>query len=104
MKLRTIFAAVALTAVFAGAPAVSYARGYGDWDTHHVWHDARWWHDNHPAWVWHHHPEWVRVYPNWRALDGDFDEHHVWHDRGWWFDHRPDWVRAHHRDWVRWRD
>jgi hypothetical protein len=90
--------------LFAAAPAVSHARNYGDWDDHHVWHDAGWWHAHHTGWVWHYHPEWVEAYPNWRAVDGDWDEHHVWRDRGWWYDHHPEWVHKHHRDWARWRD
>lgn len=101
MKLRTIFAAAALTALFASAPVVAHA-AYGDWDAHHVWHDAPWWYHHHPDWVWYHHPEWIQVYPDWRPFYGDWDEHHVWHERDWWFAHRPDWVRAHHHDWVRW--
>ena len=102
MKLRTIFTAAALTALFAAAPVVAHADHFGDWDDHHEWRDARWWHENHPAWVYRHHPEWARAYPQWRHYDGDWDDHHVWRDRDWWFDHRPDWVREHHHDWVRW--
>jgi hypothetical protein len=103
MKLRTIFTAAALTALFAAAPVVAHARDHdGDWDDHYVWRAAPWWHEHHPGWVWHHHPEWVRVYPQWRVGDGDWDDHHVWHDRDWWYDHHPDWVREHHRDWRRW--
>jgi hypothetical protein len=105
MKLRTIFTAAALTALFAAAPVVSYAHDHdGDWDEHHEWHDAHWWHDNHPGWIYSHHPEWVTVYPEWRTYDGDYDEGHVWHDRGWWYNNHPEWVREHHHDWARWRD
>jgi len=105
MKLRTFFTAAALTALFAAAPAVARAEHWGDWDDHHhEWHDAHWWHDNHPAWVYHHHPEWATAYPDWRAHDGDWDEHHVWRDRGWWYNNHPEWVREHHHDWVRWHD
>ena len=64
MKLRTIFTAAALTALFAAAPVVAHAHDHdGDWDEHHEWHDAHWWHDNHPGWVYHHHPEWVEGIP-----------------------------------------
>jgi len=105
MKLRTIFTAAALTALFAAAPAVAHADNrHGDWDDHHVWREAPWWHKHHPGWVYAHHPEWVAVYPQWRSYDGDYDDRHVWHDRDWWFDHHPEWVREHHHDWVRWRD
>jgi hypothetical protein len=105
MKLRTIFTAAALTALFAAAPVVAHAAHHdGDWDDHHVWRDAHWWHDNHPRWVYHHHPEWVAVYPQWRVTDGDWDDHHVWRDREWWYSNHPEWVREHHHDWVRWRD
>jgi hypothetical protein len=105
MKLRTIFTAAALTALFAAAPAVSHAHDHdGDWDDHHAWHDAHWWHDNHPGWIYAHHPEWVQTYPEWRVYDGDYDEAHVWHDRGWWYNNHPEWVREHHHDWARWRD
>jgi len=104
MKLRTILTAAALATVFAAAPGVSQAHNYGDWDEHHVWRDAGWWHEHRPGWVWRHHPEWVEEHPNWRAIDGDWDEHHVWRDRGWWYEHHPEWVHRHHPDWVRWRD
>ena len=105
MKLRTIFSAAALTALFALAPVIAHAEhGDGDWDDHHAWHDARWWHDNHPGWVWHHHPDWVERHSDWRATDGDWDDHHVWRDRGWWYENHPNWVREHHHDWVRWHD
>ena len=105
MKLRTVFTAAALTALFAATPVVAHAdRYYGDWDGRHVLHDARWWHEHHPGWIYAHHPEWVAVYPEWRAYDGDYDEYHVWHDRAWWYDHHPEWVHAHHPGWARWRD
>jgi hypothetical protein len=103
MKLRTIFTAAAMTALFAAAPVVAHAdRHDGDWDDHHVWRDAHWWHENHPRWVYHHHPEWVAVYPQWRVNDGDWDDHHVWRDREWWYSNHPQWVREHHHDWKRW--
>ena len=38
MKLRTIFTAAALTALFAAAPVVAHAHDHdGDWDEHHEW-------------------------------------------------------------------
>jgi len=41
MKLRTIFTAAALTALFAAAPAVAHADNrHGDWDDHHAWREA----------------------------------------------------------------
>jgi hypothetical protein len=72
MKLRTLFTAAALTALFAAAPVVAHADHYGDWDEHHAWHDAPWWYHHHPDWVWYHHPEWVNAYPDWRPYYGDW--------------------------------
>jgi hypothetical protein len=105
MKLRTIFTAAALTALFAATPMVAHAdHRYGDWDDHHVWHEAPWWYHNHPDWVWYHHRDWVAAYPDWRPYYGDYDEKHVWRDRDWWYANHPDWVRERHHDWARWHD
>ena len=67
MKLRTIFTAAALTALFAAAPVVAHAEHHGDSDDHHEWRDAHQWHDNHPGWIYQHDPEVVTVYPEWRT-------------------------------------
>jgi hypothetical protein len=104
MRLRTFFAAAALTALFAAAPVVAHAEHDGDWDDHHSWHDSGWWHEHHPGWVYRHHPEWAERHEDWRRNDGDWDDHHAWHSRTWWYDHHPNWVRAHHPNWVRWHE
>jgi hypothetical protein len=106
MKLRKIFAAAAIAAVFA-LPTIAQAREHGrwgDWDEHHEWRSDNWWHEHHPGWLYQHHPEWIERHTEWRHYDGDWDDVHRWHDRGWWFNHHPEWVREHHRDWDRWRD
>ena len=54
MNLRTIFTAAALTALFAAAPVVAHADHYGDWDDHHVWHDAGWCHASSRERTWRH--------------------------------------------------
>ena len=127
MRLRTLLAATALTALFAAAPAMAQPHdhdgvphgpgpaggpggpphGPGDWDAHHEWRDQGWWHDNHPEWIREHHPEWYRDHPDWRNVaegphgDGDWDDHHVWHDDGWWYRNHPEWIREHHPEWYR---
>ena len=77
-------------------------RRWGDYDERHEWHDADWWHENHPDWIASNHPDWMQDHPDWRGRgEGDYDERHVWHDRDWWNDHHPDWVQAHHPDWYK---
>ena len=73
---------------------------YGAYGPDHNWHDADWWHQNNPNWMYSNHPEWAQNHPDWKG-DGDFDDNHQWHDRGWWNDHHPDWVNKHHPDWYK---
>ena len=83
------------------------ARGpgrWGDYDDHHEWRDADWWHDHDRAWMYRHHPEWVENHPNWRHDDGDWDDAHAWHDRNWWNENHRDWVERRHPDWERQHD
>src|SRR5208282_1821238 len=52
----------AVTCTLMATPAMAqYAGGqhFGDYDEHHVWRDAQWWHGNNPEWMYSHHPEWV---------------------------------------------
>src|SRR5882757_1234539 len=83
----------------AGGP-----RGWGDYDDHHEWRDADWWHDHDRGWMYRHHPEWVENHPNWRHDDGDWDDAHAWHDRNWWNENHRDWVERRHPDWERQHD
>jgi hypothetical protein len=108
MRLRMVLTLAAMVAVLAAVPVrVAHAkehRGWGDYDEHHEWRGADWWHEHHPVWFWDHHPEWAANHPRWRYSDGDWDDHHHWHDREWWYgrDHR--WVEKHHPHWKRWHD
>ena len=104
MRLRTAFAAAALTALFAAAPVMAQPgppHGPGDFDEHHEWHPDVWWREHHPEWIHEHHPEWFRNHPDWVSGSGAFDDHHVWHDRQWWWQYHPEWVRTHHPNWER---
>ena len=96
MKKRIIAIVVAIA--LAGPVASALAREMGDYDRHHKWHGAAWWHEHHHAWMHEHHPEWAEHHREWQN-DGDFDEHRHWHDRKWWHKHRHEWVREHHPDW-----
>lgn len=81
-----------------GAPYA--ARGYGDYDEHHVWRSSDWWQTNNPGWWRQHHPEWAANHPHWYP-DGDYDDHHVWRDSGWWQKNHPqDWSQWHHNNGV----
>lgn len=71
-----------------------YARGYGDYDSGHVWRDSDWWQQNNPGWWREHHPDWAANHPHWYP-DGDYDDHHVWRDTGWW-------QKNHPQDWSQW--
>jgi hypothetical protein len=71
----------------------------GAYDNHHQWHDADWWHDNHPDWVHQNHPEWNESHPGWMK-EGSYDDEHRWHDRDWWEQNHPDWVKEHHPHWA----
>jgi hypothetical protein len=77
---------------------------WGDYDEHHEWRDADWWHAHDRAWMYRHHPEWVENHPDWRHDDGDWDDSHVWHDRNWWNENHRDWVQRRHADWLRDKD
>ncbi len=77
MKLRVVFAVASIAAVLAALPARADEHSKrGDYDEHHGWHDADWWHDHHPGWLWQHHPEWAEHHREWRLADGDWDDHH----------------------------
>ncbi len=79
-----------------GAPGPYAARGYGDYDEHHVWRSSDWWQQNNPGWWREHHPEWAANHPHWYP-DGDYDDNHVWRDSGWWQKNHPqDWSKWHH--------
>ena len=76
------------------------ASRWGDYDEHHEWHEADWWHQHDPGWMYKHHPEWAENHPDWHGEhDGEYDEHHEWHDRDWWAANHPDWVEKHHPNW-----
>ena len=46
---------------------------WGAYDERHEWHDADWWHDNHPDWFWKNHPDWAKNHPKWRE---EWEHHH----------------------------
>jgi hypothetical protein len=39
---------------------VPYARGEGDYDAQHQWHDRGWWVEHNHPWVAEHHPNWFK--------------------------------------------
>ena len=115
---KALLGAMLLIAALAGT---ARAEHYGLEDSHHVWHDADYWHERHPEWVYRYHPEWAmerqewweadhRQHPEWFGSPywqqypvwtwGDYDEHHVWHYAGWWHDRNPAWFYAHHPGWA----
>jgi hypothetical protein len=70
----------------------AFESNYGSWDEHHRWHDAWWWHENHPDWVYANHPGWGHDY-GW--YDNDWRAHPEWFRnpgyQGWAAAH-PNWV------------
>ena len=107
------------TAIGIGASAIAAPDGLRD--SHGVWHDAEYWHANHPEWVYRYHPEWAvdrqewwladhrghpewfnspywRRYPVWTY--GAYDRGHVWRDAGWWHERDAGWFYAHHPEWA----
>jgi hypothetical protein len=122
MKWRVAFWGLlcALAGTLMVAPAMAYGPHFGEYDTHHVWHDAEWWHHNYPDWMYSHHPQWA-VHYDWWAADhryhpgwfrSPFWRDHpmwawgargprgVWHDYRWWHEHDPGWMYAHHPEWA----
>ena len=78
------------------------SHNFGREDSHHVWHDAEYWHARHPDWVYRYHPEWAiereewwradhEYHPEWFAYPfwqeypvwgwGEYDRYHTW--RSW---------------------
>jgi hypothetical protein len=52
--------------------------GYGRWGAYgpdHNWHEADWWHEHDPGWMYSNHPEWVQDHADWRA---DRNNHPEW--------------------------
>ena len=73
---------------------------WGAYGPNNEWHEADWWHQNNPGWMYKNHPEWAENRPEWRD-EGDFDERREWHDRDWWNNNHPDWVQRHHPNWYK---
>jgi hypothetical protein len=94
---------------------------FGQYDSHHVWHDAEYWHSHHPDWVYRYHPEWAVEHEEWWRIDherhpdwfrnpfwqahpvwryGDYDRSHIWRSYRWWHEHNPEWLYAHHPEWA----
>jgi len=116
---KLLFALVFCSAILAGASAK--AERFGHEDSHHVWHDAGYWHERHPEWVYRYHPDWAVERQEWWEADhqrhpewfgspfwqqypvwtyGDYDERHVWHYSGWWHEHNPNWMYERHPGWA----
>ncbi|MGA7871983.1 MAG: hypothetical protein WCA22_13945 [Candidatus Binatus sp.] len=52
--------------------------GSGRWGAYgpdHNWHEADWWHEHDPGWLYKNHPEWAENHPDWRA---DQTNHPEW--------------------------
>jgi hypothetical protein len=71
----------------------AFESNYGSWDPEHrSWHDAYWWHQNNPSWVYANHPDWGHNY-GWYG--NDYAAHPEWF-------HNPtyqNWAAAH-PEWV----
>jgi hypothetical protein len=71
----------------------AFESNWGGWDPeHHSWHDAYWWHQNNPQWVYANHPDWGHNY-GW--YQNDYGAHPEWF-------HNPtyqNWAAAH-PEWV----
>ncbi len=97
------------------------SHNFGREDSHHVWHDAEYWHARHPDWVYRYHPEWAiereewwradhEYHPEWFAYPfwqeypvwgwGEYDRYHTWRSWGWWHEHDRGWFYAHHPEWA----
>jgi hypothetical protein len=48
---------------------------YGAYGPDHRWHEADWWHQNDPGWMYKNHPEWAENHADWRA---DQSSHPEW--------------------------
>lgn len=48
---------------------------WGAYGPDHNWHEADWWHQNDPGWMYKNHPEWAGNHPDWR---GDEHSHPEW--------------------------
>ena len=83
--MRKLAALVVLPTLFTVLCAPAFARHEGDYDKHHVWRDADWWHRYDPAWVDEHHPEWYEQHPKWKhhghGHDHDGVDHGHDHDK-----------------------
>ena len=113
----------AVTCTLMAAPAMAqYAGGqhFGDYDEHHVWRGAEWWHGNNPEWMYSHHPEWVVERRDWWWYDHKhhpdwfwapfWESYPLWtwgapyegtyHDYWWWHRYHPDWMYANHPEWA----
>lgn len=116
---KLLLATILLTAV-VGIGTLAAAED-GLKDSHGVWHDSAYWHENHPEWVYRYHPEWAVDHRDWWLADhnrhpewfgspywrrypvwtyGAYDRGHVWRDAGWWRERDPGWLYAHHPEWA----
>lgn len=76
-KMKNLWRLLAIPAVCGILSVPAFAQPMGDYDNHHAWHDADWWHQHDPDWVTKHHPEWVEHHPEWK----NEQLHHHDHDR-----------------------
>jgi hypothetical protein len=79
--VTAIIATGTLIVATAGPAAAMrpWQKSWGDYDSHHQWHDTGWWLKNHHHWVIAHHPEWTDNYSDTFGQIGDSDRFHVWH-------------------------
>jgi len=48
---------------------------WGAYGPDHSWHEADWWHEHDPGWMYKNHPEWAENHPDWKA---DENAHPEW--------------------------
>jgi hypothetical protein len=97
--LAAIMAAGTIIVTIAAPVAAMepWQKSWGDYDTHHRWHDAGWWLKNRHHWVTVHHPEWTDNYTDTFGRIGDSDRLHVWHYGDGGFDRHPNGSTAEGR-------
>ncbi len=121
MKMAKLLLVVIFFTTAIGIGTSAIAAPWGLKDSHGVWHDAEYWHANHPEWVYRYHPEWAverqewwladhRSHPEWFGSPywrrypvwtyGAYDRGHVWREAGWWRERQPAWFYAHHPEWA----
>jgi hypothetical protein len=78
--MKNLAALLVFPAILGVLSAPAFAQHIGDYDSHHVWHDADWWHQHDPDWVAKHHPDWIKQHPEWKPHDHNHDHDNHAHD------------------------